>query len=172
MEPSQRSFEETHPHLREFKSFLDLLNKESERGAVLIAAAMIDDLLGRCISAFLLDHRDTQRLIEGFNAPLGTLSARTLVAFTLGLLSESEYNDCETIRKIRNEFAHNVPASFKDQRVADLCGNLKLCAGDYGDVHVDARGRYTTAAVGVVLNLTNRPHYAANRRLTYSGWPY
>ena len=70
--PDRTPFEETHPHLREFKAFLNALNKESERGAVLIAAAMLDDLLQRSIGAFLLDHPDTKRLLEGFNAPLGT----------------------------------------------------------------------------------------------------
>lgn len=80
----RRPFEETHPHLREFTAFLDELNKESERGAALIAGAMLDDLLERSIRSFLLDHEEVVRLLKGFNAPLGTLSARALVAFALG----------------------------------------------------------------------------------------
>jgi hypothetical protein len=47
-----RPLTETHPHLKEFTAFLDLLNKESARGAVLISIAMLDDLLERTISAF------------------------------------------------------------------------------------------------------------------------
>jgi mannitol operon repressor len=168
----EKPFEETHPHLREFKAFLGELNRESERGAVLVSGAMIDDLLERCIEAFLVDHPDTKRLLEGFNAPLGNLSARVLAAFAVGLLSESEYKDCEILRKVRNEFAHNIHISFADQKVRDLCGNLELSAQDYGDVRVDARGRYTTAAVAVILNLTNRPYYAVRRRLEYKSWPY
>jgi hypothetical protein len=168
----EKPFEETHTHLRDFRAFLDVLNKESERGAALISATMIDDLLDQCIRSFLLDHKDVQQLLEGFNAPLGSFSARTVAAFSLGLLSESEYSDCQNIRKVRNAFAHDVHASFKDQRLCDLCANMRLCAHDYGDVHVNARGRYTAAAVGIILNLTNRPHYAAKRRLQYTGWPY
>jgi hypothetical protein len=42
--------EDTHPHLREFLAFLEELNRESERGAVLVAATMIDELLRRSTS--------------------------------------------------------------------------------------------------------------------------
>lgn len=168
----RRPFEETHPHLREFTAFLDELNKESERGAALIAGAMLDDLLERSIRSFLLDHEEVVRLLKGFNAPLGTLSARALVAFALGVISEREYRECERLRKIRNVFAHNVHASFSDQNVKDMCANLDYSAKDYENVVVGARGQFTTAAVGVILNLTNRPHYAAQRRLTYRDWKY
>ena len=170
--PDRTPFEETHPHLREFKDFLNALNKESERGAVLIAVAMLDDLLQRSISAFLLDHPDTKRLLEGFNAPLGTFSARTLAAFSLGAISEGEYRECERVRKVRNEFAHAIHASFNDQNIKDMCANLEFSAKDYGTVRVDARGQFTTAAVSLILNLTNRPAYAAQRRLKYAPWQY
>jgi mannitol operon repressor len=165
-------FEETHPHLKEFSKFLAELNKESDRGAVLISAAMIDDLLGKCIISFLIDHADVESLLEGLNAPLGSLSARVLVAFALGLLSEDEYHECQILRKVRNAFAHNVHVSFDDQKVRDLCKNLNMCAKDYGAVRVDARGRFTTSSTGIILNLTNRPYYAAQNRLTYRGWRY
>lgn len=168
----ERPFEETHPHLREFTAFLNELNKESDRGAVLISTAMIDDLLERTILAFLTDHVEPKKLLDGFNAPLGTLAARALAAFSLALLSETEYRDCERLRKIRNAFAHNVHMSFEDQSVKDICKNLEMSAKDYGEVVVGAKGQYTTAATALILNLTNRPHYAAQRRLKYSGWPY
>ncbi len=170
--PDERSFEETHPHLREFKKFLDASNEESERGLALICAAMLDDLLEKSIRAFLMDHEETRRLLEGFNAPLGTLSARALATFSLGVVSEKEYRECERLRKIRNIFAHNIHASFSDQNVKDLCSNLEFSAKDYGDVRVGSRGQYATAATGLILNLTNRPHYAKERRLIYKEWPY
>jgi len=172
MENERKALEETHPHLKEFAEFLAELNEETDRGAALIAAAMIDDLLGRCISSFLIEHVDVESLLEGFNAPLGTLSARVLAAFALGLLSESEYTECQILRKVRNAFAHGIHVSFDDQKIKDLCSNLKMCAMDYGDIHVDARGRFTTSCTSVILSLTNRPHYAAQKRLTYRGWKY
>ena len=167
-----KPFEETHPHLEEFKKFLDASNQESERGLALICGAMIDDLLERSILAFLIEHEETKRLLRGFNAPLGTLAARALAAFALGVLSEPEYRECERLRKIRNIFAHNVHASFADQNVKDLCANLEFSAKDYGDVVVGARGQYATSATWLILTLTNRPHYTAQRRLKYGIWKY
>lgn len=165
-----RSFEEKNPHLREFLKFLDALNKESDRGAALIAAAMLDDLLGRSILAFLIAHEETKRLLEGFNAPLGTLSARALCAFALGVLSEEEFRECERIRKIRNVFAHNVHSSFEDQKLRQMCATLNFSAKDYGDVRVDAKGQFTTAAVALISDLTNREHYVSQQRLKYGNW--
>jgi hypothetical protein len=83
--PDQRPFEETHPHLVEFRKFLDASNKESERGLALICAAMLDDLLERSIRAFLLDHDETARLFDGLTRRseryLRELSLRSLSAF-------------------------------------------------------------------------------------------
>jgi mannitol operon repressor len=168
----KKTFEETHPHLKSFTKYLDELNKETERGAALISAAMLDDLLAQCLSAFLIEHQDIRSLLEGFNAPLGTLSARTVAAFAVGLISDEEYKECQTLRKIRNAFAHNVHVSFQDQNIRDLCSNLALSAKDYGEVHVDARGQFTSSAACLILNLTNRPHYVGRKRLTYHDWPY
>jgi DNA-binding MltR family transcriptional regulator len=97
--------EQTHPHLSEFLAFLKELNKETERGAALAAAAMIDDLLGRALQAFLIENKGAQALLSGFNAPLGTFSSKIAAAYALGVISEREYRECELIRKIRNEFA-------------------------------------------------------------------
>ncbi|HUN84808.1 MAG TPA: MltR family transcriptional regulator [Terracidiphilus sp.] len=171
-EKRPRPLEETHPHLKEFTAFLDSLNKESDRGAVLIAAAMLDDLLGKSVRAFLIDHKEVENLLEGFNAPLGTLSSRALAAFSLGVISEREYRECDRLRKVRNIFAHNVHSAFKDQKVKEICANLEFSAKGPPEAPVDAKGQYTTAAVGLILGLTNRPHYVALRRLKYGDWKY
>jgi hypothetical protein len=163
---------ETHPHLREFILFLDSLKQESARGEVLISATMLDDLLAQSIKARLLDHDDATNLLDGFNAPLGTFSARILAAFALGIISEREYKDLDTLRKIRNKFAHNVHVSFEDQQIADLSKNLTFAAQDYGDVKVGSRGRFSTAATALILNLTNRPHYVSEHRLAWQDWKY
>ena len=158
------------PHLREFGEFLEASNKESERGLALISTAMIEDLLERSILAFLLDHAETKRLLQGFNAPLGTLSARALAALALGIMSESEYRDCERLRKIRNEFAHNVHASFEDQKIKDICANLEFSAKEYGGVGIGARAQFATGATALIVGLTNRTRYVAQQRLKYGDW--
>ena len=170
MVDNRRPFSETHPHLIGFSDFLDDFNKETERGAVLAAAAMLDDQLGKVIEAFLIPNKGSQALLRGFNAPLGSFSARIAAAFGLGLISEAEYRECELIRKVRNEFAHQIKVSFATEKVVGLCAQLQMAVKPYADVKVNTRGQFTTAAVALVLNLTNRPHYVGQRRLQAVDW--
>jgi mannitol operon repressor len=172
MDDSPKPLSETHPHLKEFMEFLAEFNKETERGAALAAAAMIDDQLARTIEAFLVPNKGSKALLDGFNAPLGSFSARIAAGFGLGLLSEAEYRECEIIRKVRNEFAHQIKVSFKTEKIVSLCAQLQLSAKDYGDVHVDTRGQLTTSATALILHLTNRPAYVEQRRLQFGCWPY
>jgi DNA-binding MltR family transcriptional regulator len=81
---------------------------------------MLDELLKRSIEAYLIAHKEVRALTDGFNAPIGTLATRTLMAFALGLISEREYQELILIRKVRNDFAHAIETSFSDQSVAAL----------------------------------------------------
>ena len=66
---------------REFLRALKVWNnEESGRGVVLIAAAMLDEVLEKCIRAFLVENDATDGLLKGPNAPIGTFSARTNLA--------------------------------------------------------------------------------------------
>jgi mannitol operon repressor len=165
-----RRLEETHPHLKGFVEFLGEFNKETARGAALAAAAFLDDLLAGIINAFLVANDSRQKLTEGFNAPVGTLSARIAACHAMGLISEVEARECELVRKVRNEFAHKVKMSFDDERVRGLCSSMRMSAKPYDDVEVDTRGQFTTAAVALILNLTNRAHYVGEKALKYQEW--
>lgn len=165
-----RPLAETHPHLKDFAEFLPDFNKETERGAALAAAAFVDDLLQRTIAAFLLKGDSGEKLLEGFNAPLGSFSARITAAHALGLISDIERGECDLIRKIRNEFAHKVKMTFEDERVKGLCSSFVLSAKPYADVTVSSRGAFSTAAVALILNLTNRPHYVSQKPLKFRDW--
>lgn len=160
----------THPHLAEFLPFLDTLNGESARGAVLVAASFLDNLLHRVIQSFLLEGKSQEQLLSGFNAPIGTMSAKIALAAALGLLSERERRECDLLRKIRNKFAHSVHPSFDDEDIKSLCFELTYRAMPYEGVEVDARGSFTSAAVALVSNLTNRPHYVSQGRLQSRKW--
>lgn len=170
MADNHKSFSETHPHLIGFSDFLEDFNKETDRGAALTAAAMLDDHLGKIVEAFLLPNKGSRELLSGFNAPLGSFSARIAAAFGLGLISEIEYRECELIRKIRNEFAHQVKVSFATEKVVSLCAQLQMALKPYADLKVSTRAQFNTAAVCLILNLTNRPHYVRQRRLIAVEW--
>lgn len=166
----RKEFLENNPHLAGFTDFLEDFNQETDRGAALAAAAMIDDQLGKTIEAFLIPNKGGKALLDGFNAPLGSFAARIAAAFGMGLISEREYRECELIRKVRNEFAHQIKVSFGTEKVVSLCAQLTMAAKPYADVTVGTRGQFTTAAVSLILNLTNRPHYVGQRRLRAVEW--
>ena len=166
-EPERASLAVTDPHLKEFSAFLPELNKESDRGRVLISCSYLDELLRQTLLAFFTEDDNSNRLVEGFNAPLGTFSTRISAAFALGLISGREFRECNTLRRIRNRFAHNVQASFDMQEVRDLCQNLTSAAQDN-----DVRFRFTTAAVALIAHLMNRPHYVSEKRREFQDWPY
>lgn len=156
------------PYLQDYVDLIAEINKESDRGAVLTAASFIDDLLQKTIAAFLVDEDSAKQLCEGFNAPIGSFSSRVIAAYALGLISPDEQADCNTIRKVRNEFAHTVKASFKDRRLIDLCGNLKFATVEDG---INAQMKFTSAAVTIITRLVNRPKMVAKAKLKYQEWP-
>jgi DNA-binding MltR family transcriptional regulator len=97
-----------------------ILRQLDERGLVLALAAFAEEALGDLIKAFLIPGDPAKQLLEVFNAPLGTFSARIKMAYSLGLVTKRQHADLDRLRRIRNEFAHNwEPMSFNDQKVAD-----------------------------------------------------
>ncbi len=84
-----------------------MLRSLDDRGLVLSLAAFAEDALGLLLREFMIPSEATKQLLEGFNAPLGTFSARIKACLALGLLTKDQYSDLEHLRKIRNEFAHH-----------------------------------------------------------------
>ncbi|WP_438382398.1 MltR family transcriptional regulator [Asaia sp. BMEF1] len=104
-----------------------LLEKLDERALVLSLAAFAEEELRDLIKVYLMPGEAANKMLEGFSAPLGTLSARIRMAQALGLLTPHQANDLDRLRKIRNEFAHSwEPVSFTDQRIATLIRALNF----------------------------------------------
>jgi mannitol operon repressor len=164
----RKPFFDTHPHLREFSAFLQEFNKETERGAALAAGAMLEDQLGKVLEAFLIPNKGANDLLKGFNAPLGSFSAKIAASHSMGLVADDEALECNLIRKVRNEFAHNVHMSFEDAKIIGLCSGLTFGIIEKGV----ARTTFSTAVAGLILHLTNRPAYVSQQRLKAEHWPY
>ena len=163
-------------HLLKFLPYMELLNKESHRGAVLISTGFLEQQLKDILLAFMLNSAQSEDLVGGHNAPLGTFSSRISACYALGLITEDEQHDLTLLRRIRNDFAHDIHTSFETRSVVDRCKLLKGKAHDYdsptlGEVRVDAAGQCTSAAVGLILSLVNRAHYVAQQRRSPSTWP-
>jgi hypothetical protein len=169
--PMPAELKKTHPHLEEFWPFLQALNKESPRGKVLISTGFVEEQLKRVILAFMLDESTSRELFEGGNAPLGTLSSRISAAYALGLITHDEWHDLHLIRRIRNDFAHQVTTTFETPAVVSRCRELRSKAPDYPGVTVGSAGQFETAAVAIIVSLISRPHYVAKERRASKPWP-
>ena len=101
----------------DFIRFYNLISVESDRGAVLVSAALLDEGLQNLIQAKLISStKEKDPLFHGAIAPLGTFSSRIEMALRLGLIDESLNSILNTFRRLRNDFAHSYePVKLEDQ---------------------------------------------------------
>lgn len=101
----------------------------SDRAAGIVAVSILERHLTLKIREMLiLDNKEAdEALFRDSGGPLYTFSAKTSIAYALGLISEQGLKDLTQIRKIRNDFAHDIPShTFDTQSIKDRCFNLKL----------------------------------------------
>lgn len=115
------------PYVDELNSLLESLHEHDDRSLVLTMAAFAEDTLGLLLLGYLREPKQAKELVNGFNAPLGTFSARIKAAFVLGLMRKDGYQTFEILRKIRNKFAHNWDGVSLDREdIASSINQLSL----------------------------------------------
>ena len=87
--------------------FARIVQQESDRGAIMLCATMIDDSLRDRLSvAFSAANKaDRDRLFD-LQGPAGTFSSRILLASSLGVITREERASIDLIRHMRNACAH------------------------------------------------------------------
>ena len=102
--------------MKEVMAFRTSITSESDRGAVLMSAAYLDDQLKELLEERLVEDKKISRRAFDFNGPLGTFSSRIDFAYLLGVIPKNARNDLHIIRAIRNQFAHHAaPLSYEDE---------------------------------------------------------
>ena len=163
---------DTEPEIQQLGHFLGEFNKESDRGAALVAASMLDERLQEILSHFLVKAPTSKELLVGFNAPLGTFSARAAAALSLGLIQENEFKEITLIRRIRNEFGHGWKSlSFESGRVADLCRQLPWLGPAELETGATVRARFNFAVAILLTDLLWRVRVVSEERRTLKVWP-
>jgi hypothetical protein len=118
------------------------LRDETDRGAVIVAAALLEDALESMLLARLVPspERDDE-LFHGPYAPLSTFSAKIDFAYRVGLIRLSVRSSLHLLRRIRNEFAHSATTgSFESQSVVSRLRELfKLNKDIFEALHEDIR---------------------------------
>ena len=106
----------------------------SPRGAILISTSLIDTLLAGTIREKMvkLSKADEEDIFYGGNAPLSSFSSRIKVAFALGVFGNKMRHDLDSLRSIRNQFAHTVERMDLETHAAKLRGLHALTADHAG----------------------------------------
>ncbi|UWQ53107.1 hypothetical protein [Leisingera caerulea] len=159
--------------LKDFSNFLEEFQGESDRGAALVGAALIDLQLSETLKAFFVESSSTKALLST-SGPLGSLNARILSCHALGLIDDTEKDACTRIAGVRNKFAHLAHGtSFETQAIADQCKGFKLSLpGKPNDFKDKPRLIFINAVVLICLRLTYRSDWVAKERRTTKSWPY
>lgn len=87
------------------KSFTALLSKESDRGAILILGAYLDEILSLIVRASCVSDNLGKELLK-HRGPAGDFSSRIALCQAMGLISSDEANALNCLRRIRNAAAH------------------------------------------------------------------
>jgi DNA-binding MltR family transcriptional regulator len=124
-----KSTDESEKRTTEYKEMMDKAAKESDRGFIITAAAILDFYLERVIKAFLIDVPEVRELFENAYAPLGDMSGKIKAAYLMGLVTKKESDQINAIRRVRNVFAHQVDASFTHPHVRNLCQRPPISNG-------------------------------------------
>jgi hypothetical protein len=106
------------------REFVSMFRSETDRACAVLGAALLDSLreqlLRHCMISDICD-----RLFRPSEI-LSDYSAKIQLSNSLALLSDGEARELNLIRKIRNQFAHNIesPLSFDKPPVRDQTNEL------------------------------------------------
>jgi len=107
-------------------AILTELGHDSDRAAGLVGAVLVEQSLTVLIRSRLITDEDLLDQLLRPSGPLGAFSVKITIGYLLGLFSLVARKELETIKEIRNEFAHRVARSFSFERIRDLANNLSL----------------------------------------------
>ena len=104
------------------------INVKSDRALVITIGSILDTQLESLLKSFLIkDNKRDERLFNNYS-PLSNFGSKISMCYYLGIISKYEYEALETIRKIRNIFAHEIEIKKLEdsQSIRDLCKTLNI----------------------------------------------
>jgi mannitol operon repressor len=157
--------------LEDFLAFVREFNKETDRGAALVGASLVDNRLEQLLHAHFVNGAIANELLsKSANSPLNRFGARIQLSYALGLITKVEYREAEIIRRIRNAFAHRLHGlSFDDQQIAAWCRNLKSMP--YESLG-PPRQRFINSVITLCMVLWYRPAHAAPYKAQERKWTW
>ncbi len=94
--------------LKDVFKLMNSLIKESERATAIIAGARLDVDLERLLKHVLVKHTGSSDPLFDSDRAIGTFSAKIALSYRLGLIDAGFEHALQLVRKIRNDFAHQL----------------------------------------------------------------
>jgi mannitol operon repressor len=165
---------QTIPNLTDDVSRLvDDLERESDRGAALVGAAFLDDVLDVLLRSAFVNEPETVGKLMGMGRPLESFGSRAHLCYCMGLLGADVYADINLIREIRNDFAHRGPTGFDLPDVEIKCMRLRIISTLGADESCGPRERFIATVVmlanHLLLEASRRKHAAPAKKFAENG---
>lgn len=104
---------------------------ESDRGAVIVAAALLEDDLNEILKEIVQRNGLSAKYIKemfDLNGPLSSFSSKILICYGFGIISKDIFDDLTKIRKLRNKFAHSSDkVDFLSSEIEDQVADIQCC---------------------------------------------
>ncbi len=141
-------------------TFINSFRDETDRGAVVIGGAFLDDLLGELLDALYtrstyINGRGEEKEFK-HESFAKEFARKTNLAFALGLISVRDREDIDHVRILRNMFAHELGCtSFDVAKVSEICSKFAIVkditdSGFSGSAHFNTPRRQFLWTVSVL----------------------
>ena len=109
-----------------FERMLDEFSRETDRGAILVAADIVAAHLAKVIEELAPNSFNPKRVKELLNypGPLNTFAARADIAFMAGFIDKTAHRSVDLLRRLRNKAAHSQSAfrlSEHRDKLREMC---------------------------------------------------
>ena len=107
------------------------LFSESDRGAVIVAAALLDSDLDKILKRVVQSHNISvkhEKIMFSLNGPFSNFYSKSLICYGFGFISKEIFDDLTKIRNLRNKFAHSSgKVDFLSPEIGNQVDTMNCC---------------------------------------------
>jgi DNA-binding MltR family transcriptional regulator len=141
----------------EILEIANALTTEPDASAALVACSLLELALERALVSRMIALRKTEHdkiFSDSDGGPLSTLSAKTRMAYVLGIIGPIAKQDFDRIRVVRNVFAHTRRGtSFATPEIEHACNTLHFSKGMDITYTLDAKMKFLMACANYAYAL-------------------
>jgi len=135
---------------------LEEFSKETDRAAVILTSSLIENTLTTLLKNYLIQiSTRNDELFDGPTALLSNFNSKIQFTYRLGLISQKFAHDLNIIRKIRNDFAHNIYGSNLEEGVVKNRLTTLIYSSDILENQKEARILFPKGARGDFLMIAS-----------------